>query len=161
MIRPVADSDAAAITGIYNYYIQNTTVSFETTQLSEAEMLQRIRAIAAGYPYFVALEEGRVVGYCYAHLWKERMAYCHTWEVTIYLAPDSKGRGTGSALMRRLIDACRATGRCRNLIACITEENAESIAFHRKMGFEKVSHFKSVGYKLGRWLDVVDMELSV
>ena len=161
MVRPVRENDAAAITDIYNYYVGETTVSFETAPLSVGEMLQRIRTISAGFPYFVAEEEGRVVGYSYAHLWKEREAYCHTWEVTIYLDKDCKGRGIGSRLMRRLVDACRDAGGCRQLVACITEENADSIAFHSRMGFEKVSHFKRVGFKFGRWLDVVDMELSL
>lgn len=160
-IRPATENDAAAITGIYNYYVSHTTVSFETAPLSVGEMRQRIRAISAEFPYLVAEEEGRVAGYSYAHLWKEREAYRHTWEVTIYLDPSRKGHGIGSALMKRLIDDCRATGRCSRLIACITGENAASIAFHSRMGFEEVSHFRCVGYKFGRWLDVVDMELSV
>lgn len=160
MIRTVTENDAAAITDIYNYYVCETTVSFETAPLSVGEMLRRIRTISAEFPYFVAEEEGRVVGYSYAHLWKEREAYRHTWEVTIYLDKDCKGRGIGSLLMSRLIDACRAREDCSQLIACITAENAASIAFHSRMGFEKVSHFKRVGYKFGRWLDVVDMELS-
>ena len=161
MIRTVTEDDAAAITDIYNYYVSETTVSFETTPLSVSEMLQRIRTIAVSFPYFVAEEEGRVVGYSYAHLWKEREAYCHTWEVTIYLAHDCKGRGIGSRLMRQLVDACCAREDCGQLIACITAENAASIAFHSRMGFEKVSHFKRVGFKFDRWLDVVDMELRI
>lgn len=99
-----------------------------------------------------------MAGYCYAHPWKERAAYSNTLETTIYLHPDFKGRGTGTALMDRLVADCRRMG-FKALIACITGENEASIAFHRKLGFEQASLFRSVGYKHGRWLDVVDMEL--
>ncbi len=157
-IRKVTAEDAAAIAGIYNGYVKATTVSFETQPLSEDQMRGRIGEISVGFPYFVYEREGRVEGYCYAHPWKERAAYCNTLETTIYLAPDACGRGIGTALMRRLIEDCRKEG-FRALIACITAENALSIEFHRSLGFKCVSHFEQVGYKQGRWLDVVDMEL--
>ena len=160
-LRPVAETDAETIARIYNHYVTETTVSFETEALSTDEMLQRIRMIYAKYPYFVAEEEGRVVGYCYVHQWKERAAYCHTLEVTIYLEPEHTERGLGRIMMEHLLDACRKMPDCKNLIACITEENHESLEFHKRMGFEKVSHFKKVGYKFGKWLDVVDMEYEL
>lgn len=163
-LRSVKDTDAQAIADIYNHYVEATTTSFETEPLTVEQMGERIALISAEYPYFVCVspaEGDKVVGYCCAHLWKERRAYCNTLEVTIYLDPQHKGRGAGSLLMRRLIEACREMKTCRNLIACITEENAESIKFHAKMGFEKVSHFKKVGNKLGRWLDVVDMQMEL
>ncbi len=158
-LRPVAETDAEAITRIYNHYVVDTTVSFETEALSCEEMLRRIREISAHYPYYVAVEEGRVVGYCCVHRWKERKAYSHSLEVTIYLDPEHRGKGTGSMMMNHLLDACRRMPGCRCLVACITEENAASLAFHARHGFKQVSCFKEVGYKFGRWLDVVDMEL--
>ena len=158
-LRKVTEADAAAIAEIYNYYIEKTTVSFETEPLSAADMLSRIKDIAARFPYFVATQNGTVAGYCYAHPWKERAAYCHTFEVTIYTDPKHKRRGMGKMMMGRLIEACRDMGNCHALIACITEENHDSIAFHKRMGFEKVSSFKDVGKKFGRWLDVTDMEM--
>lgn len=161
IIRPVAETDAATITRIYNHYITSTTVSFETEPLTVHDMLQRIKDISSSFPYLVAEEEGRVVGYCYVHLWKARAAYSHTLEFTIYLDPDHKGRGTGTRLARHVIDSCRTNKTCKNIIACITGENQESLAFHSSLGFEKVSHFKGVGYKQGRWLDVIDMQLTI
>lgn len=158
-LRRVREADAAAIAEIYNHYVVETTVSFETEPLSTADMLCRIKEIAALFPYFVATREDKVVGYCYAHPWKEGAAYCHTLEVTIYTDPEYRRTGMGTMMMGKLIEACRETGNCHALIACITEENHDSIAFHRRMGFEKVSSFKDVGYKFGRWLDVTDMEM--
>ena len=99
VIRHVAEKDAATITRIYNHYITDTTTSFEMKALSEDEMQGRIKDISSHYPYFVAEQKGRVVGYCYVHQWKDRAAYCNTLEVTIYLDPEHKGCGTGSLLI--------------------------------------------------------------
>ena len=160
MIRPVCADDAVAIASIYNHYVLNTTISFETDALSAELMCARIEAFSAECPYFVWEERGEVLGYAYAHRWKERAAYALTWEVTIYLHPSACGRGIGNLLMEHLISACRATG-CRVLIACITQENEKSCAFHRRHGFRKVSHFTQVGCKFGRLLDVVDYQLTL
>ncbi len=158
-IRPVRPSeDAPDITAIYNRYITRTTITFETEPLSEASMQGRIEAISSEFPYFVYEYDGAVVGYCYAHLWKERAAYSKTLETTVYLAPEACGKGFGSELVHRLVEACRERG-FHTLIACITAENSHSVAFHEALGFRKVSHFRQVGRKFGRWLDVVDLEL--
>ena len=157
MIRPVLVSDAQAIADIYSYFVMHTTVSFETEAPDAEEMEHRIRSISASCPYLVAEEDGKVVGYCYVHPWKERAAYSHTYETTIYLSPTVCHKGIGTQLMQRLIEECRTRG-FHSLIACITAENRASILMHKKLGFHQVSDFKEVGRKFGRWLDVVDME---
>lgn len=158
MIREVRPDDAAQIAGIYNRYILETTISFETQPLSAEDMRIRIEEISSYFPYFVAKNNGKLTGYCYAHPWKERAAYCKTLETTIYLASEAKGRGLGTRLMTQLIKECRNRG-YHALIACITAENEESCQFHERLGFKKVSHFEQVGQKFGRWLDVADYEL--
>lgn len=155
-LRP--ESDAAAVAAIYAPFVEGTTVSFEVTPPGAAEMQQRLLHLPL--PGFVYEEEGRVLGYCYAHLWKERPAYCRTLETTLYLAPQAQGRGVGRALMGALIPACRAWG-ARVLIACITAENERSCRFHESLGFRRASLFHAVGYKFGRWLDVADYELAL
>lgn len=135
MIRNVNATDAQAIARIYNHYVLNTTISFETQAVTTAQMLHRITSISAQYPYLVYEHEGHVVGYCYAHLWKERVAYSQTLETTIYLHPDYCHRGIGKRLMQQLIEQCRAHG-FHALIACITGGNEGSIALHRALGFE-------------------------
>lgn len=162
-IRPVRPADAPAITAIYNHYVVRTTATFETAALPVGTMLQRIETIAATWPYYVCIDADadghpQLVGYCYAHLWHERRAYCHTLETTIYLAHEATGHGYGRALMQRLIAACR-NGETHALIACITAENHVSRAFHERLGFRQVSAFEAVGRKFGRWLDVTDYEL--
>lgn len=160
MIRKVTLADAPVITSIYNRYIEETTISFEEAPLSESEMAERIREISASFPYYVYEVDGQIAGYCYAHKWKERAAYGHTLETTIYLAPRYLHHGVGTLLMKRLIDDCRKAG-YRALIACITGGNEASIGLHRSLGFEQVSHFKNVGMKFGKMLDVVDLELEL
>lgn len=158
MIRPVTLSDAERITEIYNHYIAETTISFETEPLTVAQMEARINDISAHHPYFIYESNGMILGYCYAHPWKERAAYSATLETTIYLDKDATHRGIGRQLMQHLIEACRAKG-FHALIACITADNAPSITLHKELGFRQVSLFKEVGRKFDRLLDVVDMEL--
>lgn len=156
-VDPVADS--SEICRIYNHYITETVISFETEPLAVDAMIQRIKSIVdQGLPYLVCEEDGIIVGFSYAHKWKERPAYSTTLETTVYLDVAQRHRGYGNALMVALIDMCRAYG-SHSLIACITAENYESVAFHRSLGFMPVSMFRQVGYKFGRFLDVTDLQL--
>lgn len=161
MIREVqVEKDAAALAAIYNEYVLGTTISFETEAISPEQMVARVSGFAAEYPYLVYEEAGVVLGHCYAHRWKERAAYAHTWESTIYLAPQACGKGVGMALMQELISRCKAAG-CRVLIACVTQGNERSQRFHERLGFRQVSHFHGVGEKFGQKLDVVDYQLDL
>ena len=159
-VRPVSPDDADALAAIYNYYVRETVISFETEPLGEGQMRERIVQIAAEFPYLVCELDGRVVGYACAHRWKERAAYSQTWESSIYLHHEWRARGLGRALMEALVPLCRAAG-CRALIACITAENQASVAFHESLGFRQVSLFPAVGCKFGRLLDVVDLYLPL
>ena len=156
MIRLAELQDAKAIACIYNRYIAESTATFATDPMEEAEIRKYI--LSARGLYFVYEDNEKILGYCYAHPWKEKAAYRQTLETTVYIASEHTGRGLGKQLMIRLIDKCRQK-KYHALIACITAENTESMILHTKLGFEKVSHFKQVGQKFGRWLDVVDYEL--
>ncbi len=158
MIRNAKPTDAKAIADIYNEYVINSVVTFETEIVTEEKMRSRITEISENFPYFVCEVNHKVIGYCCAHRWKERAAYRYTLETTIYLSPDYVGKGIGNELMTRLIEECRQRG-YQALIACITGENEVSASLHKKFGFKKVSHFEKVGFKCGRWLDVTDYEL--
>ncbi|MDR1416689.1 MAG: GNAT family N-acetyltransferase [Prevotellaceae bacterium] len=158
MIRRVNEEDAGAVAAIYSYYVAHTTISFETEPVSEEDMRERIARISAEYPYFVYEKDGVVVGYCYAALWKKRRAYSRTVESTVYISPDHRREGIGIALMDKLIGELRKM--CVHaVIACIYIPNDGSVAMHEKLGFTKASHFRQVGWKFGRWLDVGDWEL--
>ena len=159
LIREVSAEDIRAVTEIFNHYIENSTASFNIKPFTIGEMEERMESIYPEYPYFVAELNGEIVGFCYAHPWKEREAYKHTWESTIYLSPSAVGKGIGERLMRRLIQESPLKG-CRVMIACITGGNNASIRLHEKLGFRQVSHFRNVGYKFGNYLDVVDYQLD-
>ncbi len=161
LFRPVMLSDAADIAHIYNYYIENTTVTFDTVPIGVEVMRNKISAIISAYPYIICEHSGKVIGFCYAHKWKEKTAYAQTWETTVYVAQEYCGQGIGHQLMRKLVAECRCRTSCHALIACITSPNPASESLHRSLGFQKVSHFYAVGNKFSRWLDVTDWELSV
>ena len=164
MIRPATPSDAAAICAIYNYYIENTVISFEETPVETAEMEARLRKISSRYPCLVWEAEaagtvpGEVNGYAYINTWKERSAYKFAAELSIYLRNGLQGRGIGRQLMERLLDEVRKTD-IHALVSGITLPNERSVALHEKFGFKHIARFEEIGSKFGRWLDVGYWEL--
>jgi phosphinothricin acetyltransferase len=154
MIREVIpEKDAAAIAGIYNYYIEETPITFEETPLSAPLMEARIRSLSAKYPYFVWEEGGEVTGYAYLDEYHERSAYRFTVSDSIYLKKGSEGKGHGSALLSRLVEEGRARG-FHVIMALITEPNDRSTGLHKKLGFTRAGLLHEVGFKLEHWLDV-------
>ena len=147
-IRAPKPEDAAAVAALYNHYVLHSTASFETEPLDAEQMRSRLESATAR---LVCEREGAIVGFGYTHDWKERAAYRHTQEVTVYVASDSTG-------LERLVAECRTT-ECHALVACITADNEPSRRLFESIGFRRVSHFEQVGRKFGRWLDVVDYEL--
>lgn len=153
MIRRATEEDAAEICEIYNHYVLETAFTFEEEPVGAEEMSQRIRETLPSLPWLVWKEDERVLGYCYASKWKGRSAYRYSVESTVYLRPDGVGRGLGTKLYRSLL----AELRDRELhvaIGGIALPNAASVALHEKLGFEKVAHFRQVGMKFNRWVDV-------
>jgi phosphinothricin acetyltransferase len=161
-IRAAGGGDIAAITAIYRPAVLTGTASFELDPPEEAEMLRRFHAIVdAGYPYLVAELEGRVTGYAYANAYRPRPAYRFTVEDSVYVAPDLQGRGVGGELLSALIAACTLAG-FRLMVAVIGDASQHaSIALHRRAGFAPSGTLHAVGYKFGRWLDTVVMELPL
>jgi len=166
MVREMNIKDAAALCAIYNYYIENTIITFEETPLQTAEMEERVRKISANYPCLVWEDEaadtagGEINGYAYISTWKERSAYRYAAELSIYVRHGFQGRGMGNKLMERLLEEVRKT-KIHSLVAGITIPNEKSIALHEKFGFKKVAHFAEIGYKFGKWIDVGYWELIV
>lgn len=153
-LRPALPADAAAIAAIYSHYILTTTISFEEDPVDAQEIAQRMQAVeVAGLPYLVAEEDGAIMGYAYATPWRVRRAYRSSVETSVYLRAGTHARGTGTALYQALLAALTASG-YHLAIGGIAQPNAASVALHEKLGFEKVAHFKEVGYKFGRWVDV-------
>lgn len=160
-MREARVDDADAIAAIYNYYVLTTSISFEETEVSAIDMAGRIADVqAAGLPWLVAEIDGAVAGYAYATKWRVRHAYRFSVESSVYLAPDSAGKGIGAKLYGVLLERLRAGG-YHLAIGGIALPNAASVALHEKMGFEKVAHFSEVGFKFGRWTDVGYWQLAL
>ncbi|MDH8701323.1 L-amino acid N-acyltransferase YncA [Dysgonomonadaceae bacterium PH5-43] len=154
IIRTATLEDAKSICDIYNHYVENTVVSFETTPVSISEMQQRISNILKeGLPYYVCELEGKIVGYCYLHNWINRSAYSRTKEVTIYLDKDCSGKGIGTILYQRLFDEAK-TMDIHSVIANICVPNEGSVRLHEKFGMKQVSFFSEAGWKFGKWHDI-------
>lgn len=155
MIRDATPADAAVLAGIYNHYVLDTTVTFEETSVSEAEMASRIAEVQAAKLPWVVVEDdaGVVLGHAYASKWKGRCAYRFAVETTVYLDPAAHGRGLGRQLYEQLLARLREAG-MHVAIGGIALPNPASIALHEKLGFRKVGQFDEVGFKFSRWVDV-------
>jgi phosphinothricin acetyltransferase len=153
MIRPATISDAPAIAAVYNPYIAATTISFEEAPVSDYEMAERIKGVTANLPWYVFEADGKVVGYAYATPWRTRCAYRLSVETSVYISSDYPRQGIGTQLYRTLLDDLRQRG-ITVVIGGVALPNAASVALHERMGFEKVAHFKKVGRKFDRWIDV-------
>lgn len=154
LIRTATHADAADIARIYNGYVLDTCITFETEPVDASDMTQRIdETLAASLPWLVAEVDGTVAGYAYASKWKGRCAYRHSVESTVYLDPAQTGKGVGLRLYAALIEALAACG-MHAVIGGIALPNAASIALYERLGFRKVAHFLQVGHKQGRWVDV-------
>jgi L-amino acid N-acyltransferase YncA len=160
MIRPATPADARAVCAIYNHYVGATTITFEESPVSVDEMAQRIKDVSANLAWYVFLLDGQVVGYAYATPWRTRSAYRLSAESTVYVSPDHPRLGIGSRLYRKLIEDLRGRG-IHVVLGGIALDNPASVALHETLGFEKVAHFKDVGRKFERWVDVGYWQLTL
>lgn len=162
LIRPAAYADLPSILDIYNEAVLNTTATYDY----EPRTLDHRQAwfedhVQHGYPVLVAVDEtSRVVGWSALNRYHDRAGYRFTTENSVFVAADRRGQGIGKLLLSPLIDAARERG-FRAILAAIDADNVASVRLHARFGFEKVGHFKQVGFKFGRWLDVVYMERIV
>jgi L-amino acid N-acyltransferase YncA len=154
-VRAAHGSDCSSVAELYNHYIHNSHATFETELIDEAEMLGRWReGSAAGYPFLVAESDGGIVGYAYGRRFRPRFAYLHSIEVSVYIKAAMTGQGVGSILYKRLLTDIRESGKYHAVIGGISLPNDASIRLHERFGFEKVAHFREVGRKMDRWIDV-------
>lgn len=166
-IRTATPADAEAILDIYSYYILQTAITFEYSVPSVEEFRGRMVKTLEKYPYLVAVEDSRILGYAYAGPFVGRAAYDWSAETTIYLLPEAKGLGIGRALYEALEAALGKMG-ILNLYACIGETEAEdeylshqSAEFHAHLGYRECGRFRRCGYKFGRWYDMIWMEKTI
>lgn len=152
-IRAATLDDARAIAAIYNPYIAGTVITFEEQPVKPADMARRISDIVPRLPWLVLEQGGSLAGYAYATPWRERTAYRHAVETTIYLESRFAGQGLGERLYRALLDDLRQRG-LHTAFGVIALPNPASVALHEKCGFTKAGHLAEAGWKFEHWVDV-------
>lgn len=158
VIRPAAESDLIAINDIYNHYVLHCTCTYQEEPERMEDRRFWFEHHGARHPIVVAEANGQVAGWGSLSPYHPRSAYRFTVENSIYVHPEHQQKGIGSLLLRDLIERARGIGH-HVMLAGIDTTQTGSIALHTKFHFEKVAHFKQVGFKFGRWLDVIYMQL--
>jgi len=158
-IRQVDLADAASVATIYNHYIINSHATFEVEPIDEFEMRTRIDDfLSRNFPFFVCEDEDQMIGYAYGRQFRPRPAYKHAIETSVYTMNGHGGRGVGTILYDELIAEIRRRD-FHTAIGGISLPNEASVRLHEKFGFQKVAHFREVGLKFGRWIDVGNWQL--
>ena len=159
-LRAVSEEDAEAIADIYNYYISETTITFEEIIVSSEAIKSRIQKSTVTHPWLVAEIDGAVVGYAYATPWHSRSAYRYSSEVAIYLSKERTGSGIGSRLFAALLEALKEQNQ-HSVIALVGFPNPGSVRLMEKHGFSKVGVLEEVGLKFKQWVDVGIWQLKL
>lgn len=153
-IRVATAKDASALVAIYAPYVTETTITFDYEVPSEKDFAERIQETLHTYPYYIAEENGEILGYAYAHAYKDRAAYDWSVEVSVYVDREKRGNGAGKLLYQALEETLSKQN-VAILTACITSGNEGSVKFHEKLGYQEVANFPKIGYKFEQWHDVI------
>jgi L-amino acid N-acyltransferase YncA len=160
VIRKAARSDLQAINDIYNYYVLNSTCTYQAKPDTMMERNAWFDEHGGDYPVIVAEENSTVVGWASLSKFKKREAYRPTVEISIYIRHDRLCKGIGSILLKEMIGSAKAIG-YHSILAAISADQQLSVKIHKRHGFKKAAHLKEVGYKFNKWLDVVYYQLLI
>jgi L-amino acid N-acyltransferase YncA len=159
VVRSALPDDASQVSDIYNHYVRTSVITFEEEPVSASDMAARIGEIQAlSYPWLVAAAKTEILGFAYAGKWKVRAAYRHACEITVYVRAGLERAGVGSALYEQLLPILKARG-VHTAIGGVALPNEASVRLHEKFGFEKCAHFREVGFKFNRRIDVAYWQL--
>jgi phosphinothricin acetyltransferase len=157
-IRPATEGDLVSINDIYNHFVLHSTCTYQEEPEPLEARRQWFHHHGETHPVIVAVRDSRVVGWGSLSAYHARSAYRNTVENSVYIDHQHHRQGIGSLLLKDLIERARGQG-YRAIIAAIDGDQPASVALHAKFNFQNVGHFKQVGFKFGRWLDVIYMEL--
>ncbi|TCU52871.1 phosphinothricin acetyltransferase [Novosphingobium sp. PhB57] len=161
LVRRATVDDARAIAAIYAHHVLHGTATYEVLPPTEGETVEKILTVSGrGWPFLVACDGGQVVGYAYATQFRDRPAYAYACENSIYVAHDRRGGGIGKRLLEALLEAAEAHG-FRRMVAVIGGAEPASVALHGSCGFEHAGRLTGMGWKAGRWLDTVYMQIAL
>lgn len=163
IIRLGTEADLPAMVEIYNYYIQNSVVTFDIEPITYEDWASKFKWISdLGLPFIVAESpSGQIIGFAYVAPWRQKAAFKRTVEDSVYLRPAAIGKRVGTKLLAELLERAKAAG-VKEVVAVISDKGAESsIALHERFGFKRQGHLGKVGFKFGRWLGTVLMQKSL
>jgi len=160
IVRLAAGNDLAAINDIYNHYVLRSTCTYQEAIESMESRREWFARHDAEHPVTVAELHGQIIGWGSLSAFHPRSAYRNTVENSVYLHHEFHRRGFGSLILRDLIERARALGH-HTIIAAIDADQTASVLLHQKFGFEKVGRLQQLGFKFGRWLDVIYMQLML
>ncbi len=160
IIRSAAGGDAEQLLNIYAPYVTDTGVSFETEVPTVAEFTARMRESLERYAWLVCEVRGEIAGYAYGSMYRARPAYRFSVNISVYIREGFHRQGIGKALYEALFERLRERG-FYTLIAGVALPNPASVGLHRALGFREVGVYHNIGYKAGRWHDVLHMELPL
>jgi len=160
LIRPATRSDLEAINAIYNHYVLHSTCTYQVEPEHMSGRLAWFDSHGPRHPVIAAESAGQLVGWGSLSTFNNRVAYARTTENSVYVRHDMQRRGIGRALLSELISAA---GRLEHhsIMAVISADQDASVKLHESMGFVHVACLKEVGFKFGRWLDVVYLQLML
>ena len=154
VIRDATADDLDAINAVYNECVLNTTATFHERPVSRDERLTWWRELEGRFPVLVAESEGKVIGWANVGEYSGRCAYRFTLTSSVYLSPAARGRGLGLAIMTELLGRI-PKGEYHSVLAITSVESEASLRLHKRLGFREIGRMKEVGFKFGRWIDVV------
>jgi phosphinothricin acetyltransferase len=158
-IRKATLDDAHALCNIYNYYVENTAITFDVAPFSEIEAKQRISDVMnSGHLFYVGEVDGKIIGFYHTWHWENRSAYATTVEESIFLDKDATGKGYGTQLFEHLLEHIDKS-KTHVLMATIAIPNEASVRLHEKFGFKQISNMKEIGRKFDRWRDIGHWQL--
>ena len=157
--RQAKIGDFQEITKIYNYHILNGFGTFEETPITNNEMKKRFnKSKKLNLPFLICEKRKKIIGFCYLSIYRNRSAYKHTFENSIYIKKKYDSRGIGHNLLEFLMKESKKNNHIKNIIAVIGDKNnIGSIKIHKKVGFKYIGILKKVGFKKNKWIDVILM----
>jgi L-amino acid N-acyltransferase YncA len=155
--RYLTEADLEWIRDIYNYYIENSTTTYYTEKISVKELKEFVPVLHKKYKSYKIMVDDELCGFCYISQYKKRQAYDRTAELSLYLKPEHTGRGIGKVVLEHLEKVAAYNG-ISVLIGIISGDNQNSISLFGKNGYEKCAHYKQIGEKFNKILDVVSYQ---
>lgn len=159
-IRPAVTADLASINDIYNHYVGSSTATYQTRPMSLQDRAAWFAKHDGLHPVIVAERNGTIVGWASLGEFHKREAYRNTVESSVYVRHDQRRLGIGKALLVEILQQARVIGH-HTIIASVDSEQSASLVLHEAVGFTRVGRLHQVGYKFGRWLDVIYMQIML